>query len=116
MKRPPRNRGEHHHNRHHAAERAFDAVGPPPGFSVDTIEVAGELLVVFSFPTSQTARDALTDAEQSIVEFTLQGYRTAEIAILRGVAVPTVSAQLQSAYRKLQVTSRIELVSKLERG
>ena len=89
---------------------------PPPlprGLVVETIEIGGETLVVFAFPSRQDASSPLTETERDIVELTLRGLTTAQIAAERGVARATVSSQLQSIYRKLGVSSRVELACKL---
>jgi LuxR family maltose regulon positive regulatory protein len=91
----------------------LESLSLPPGLTAETIEVGGETLVVFAFPGKRDAPSPLTEAEQHIVDLVLQGCTTAQIAATRGVARTTVSSQLQSIYRKLGITSRIELVCKL---
>jgi DNA-binding NarL/FixJ family response regulator len=85
----------------------------PPGLTVETLEVGGETLVVFAFPTKGDALGPLTEAERDVVDLILRGLTTAQIAAARGVAKATVASQLQSIYRKLGVASRAELACKL---
>ena len=85
----------------------------PLGLTAETVVVAGDTLVVFVLPGRQGIANPLTEAEQAVVELTLQGLTTAQIAAARGVARHTVSSQLQSIYRKLGVASRAELACKL---
>jgi DNA-binding CsgD family transcriptional regulator len=46
-----------------------------------------------------------------VVELLQQGHSNSEIARLRSVSVQTVANQLASAFRKLEVRSRRELVA-----
>jgi DNA-binding CsgD family transcriptional regulator len=57
----------------------------------------------------------LTPAEGAVVELASRGYSNAEIAKRRTTAISTAKKQLESAYRKLGVGSRAELVSLLAR-
>ena len=84
----------------------------PPGLTIEAIEVDDQVFVVFAFAGGSVPA-SLTDAEAVVVGLVLQGLTTAQIAAARGVARNTVSSQLQSIYRKLGVTSRAELASKL---
>lgn len=72
-------------------------------------------LVVFSWPlpTSVPAdRAVLTDAEHAVVALLLAGEAYTEIARRRRVSLGTVKKQIASAYRKLGVGSRAELVAR----
>ena len=103
--------------RRRGSRRAAGAMLPPalpPALTIDTLEVDGETLVVFAFPREpRTTSGALTAAELAITELILQGLTTAQIAAARRAASATISAQLQSIYRKLGVSSRTELTHKL---
>ncbi len=58
---------------------------------------------------------ALTEAEWAVVQLASTGLTNAAIAERRGTTARTVSKQLDSAYRKLGVTSRRELAVRLAR-
>ena len=79
-----------------------------------TISSGDATFVVLSFPivTGQVPAE-LTASEAAVVERVLSGMRTKAIAVARGVSERTVANQLQSAYRKLGVTSRAELAVRL---
>jgi DNA-binding NarL/FixJ family response regulator len=55
----------------------------------------------------------LSTAERDIIELLARGLSNADIARARNRSTRTVANQLQKLYRKLAVTSRVELVSKL---
>ncbi len=55
----------------------------------------------------------LTDAERDVVMLVLLGLSNQEVAERRACSVRTVANQLASAYRKLEVGSRGELVARL---
>ena len=88
-------------------------VSLPLGLAVDAIEVDGETLVVFTFPTRSNSPRELSETEVSVAGLAVRGLTAAQIAACRGVAKATVSSQLQSIYRKLGVASRTELARKL---
>ena len=72
-----------------------------------------EFLVV---STDQTlSLDGLSPAERAVVELLLEDMSYAEVAEVRGVSRSTVSNQVQSAFRKLGVTSRRELAAGVAR-
>ena len=82
-------------------------------------------LVLFSIPLEELApapaaldqvAQRLSPAEGAVVELASRGYRNAEIAQRRATAISTTKKQLESAYRKLGVSSRAELMSLLARG
>ncbi|MEO8548341.1 MAG: helix-turn-helix transcriptional regulator [Kofleriaceae bacterium] len=58
----------------------------------------------------------LTPAERAAVVGSLRGHRTSAIARGRGISIRTVVNQLASAYHKLGVRSRRELILVLSRG
>jgi DNA-binding CsgD family transcriptional regulator len=81
-------------------------------------------LVLFSIPLEEHAPAPagldkvaanLSPAEGAVIELASRGYSNAEIAKRRATALSTTKKQLESAYRKLGVGSRAELVSLLAR-
>lgn len=58
--------------------------------------------------------NGLTDAELAIAPLVAQGCTNEEIARVRGTAPRTVANQLAALYRKLGVTSRVEMVRALD--
>lgn len=68
-----------------------------------------EYLVVSTAPTIPL--DALSAAERAVIELLLEDRSYREVAALRGVSRSTVSNQVQSAFRKLGVSSRRELLA-----
>jgi DNA-binding CsgD family transcriptional regulator len=58
-------------------------------------------------------RRALTDAENCVVSAVLRGHSNREIATMRGRSVRTVVNQLASAFEKLGVRSRREMVNRV---
>jgi DNA-binding CsgD family transcriptional regulator len=62
---------------------------------------------------SDSALATLTPAEREIVGLVALGMTNREIARERGSAMRTVANQLASAYRKLRVGSRFELIARL---
>ena len=88
--------------------------GPLPPRGLEAFRGGAQDLVVLSFPLSVPELPAvLTASERAVVRLVLDGRRTDEIATARRVSRRTVSNQLQSAYRKLGVTSRVELAAAL---
>lgn len=57
--------------------------------------------------------DTLTAAEREVVELVLAGSSNQEIADTRGASYRTVANQLASIFKKVGVSSRVELVAKL---
>jgi DNA-binding NarL/FixJ family response regulator len=90
-------------------------VDPPSDLEVEIVEVAGETLLVFSWPRRRPRRPAaveLTSAEREVLEAVCAGRSNAAIAATRGTAVRTVANQVASLLRKFRVRSRHELVAK----
>ena len=58
--------------------------------------------------------ERLTEAERAIAPLVAKGYTNEEIARLRGTATRTVANQLAALYRKLDVTSRVEMARELD--
>jgi DNA-binding CsgD family transcriptional regulator len=71
-------------------------------------------LLAFVLPRAELP-DALTVAEQDVALHLYAGSSQRDIARARGVSVKTIGNQLESIYRKLGVSSRVELVLKLRR-
>lgn len=70
-------------------------------------------LSVISSDVSSEWRQALSDAESSVVSAALRGHSNREIATMRGRSVRTVVNQLASAFEKLGVRSRREMVHRV---
>lgn len=80
----------------------------------DALEAAGEELVAERLRHTRTdlqppGVDALTAREAAVVRAALSGLGNIEISRAHQVSVNTVKAQLRSAYRKLNVSSREQL-------
>ncbi len=70
--------------------------------------------VLFVMDLPSASRDLpLTEAEREVVERVLRGESNAAIAARRGVSLPTVAKQVSSAFAKLGVHSRAELLALL---
>lgn len=76
----------------------------------EILELARVRLGLVTLPSTFTGMEHLTAAERAVVHGVLRGSRTATIARERGVAARTVTNQLASAFQKLGVRSRRELV------
>ena len=57
--------------------------------------------------------DKLTDAERSVALLSTEGLSSTDIAKRRGCSVRTVANHLSSIYKKLGISSREQLVSRL---
>lgn len=88
------------------------------GLVATRLEFQGEPLLVFSHPVEAappgpaSTWPSLSPSERAVVERLIEGWSYARIASARGVAVSTVAKQVETAYRKLQVRSRSELVAR----
>jgi len=83
----------------------------PGGLRVEG--VAGDL-VLLSFPTAPARLpEGLSEAECDVARRVYAGESNEAIAQARGVSVKTINNQLAVLYRKLGVTSRIELTLRL---
>jgi DNA-binding CsgD family transcriptional regulator len=72
-------------------------------------------MVIASFPLPPAAARSgppLTAAEREVITALLEGQSYAEIANRRGRSVETVAKQAGSAFRKLGVSSRSELLGR----
>lgn len=89
----------------------------PTGLTVSRGVVAGRVVVVFAFPSDDADNDTriarLTPAERDVVRLVLLGCTNTRIAELRSTSIRTVSKQVESAYRRLNVRSRCELAALL---
>lgn len=75
---------------------------------VDGVEVA-----ILSAPNKQAARADLSEAELDVCSRLLRGDSNRAIADARGTSVRTVANQVATIFRKLEVSSRSELIAKL---
>jgi DNA-binding NarL/FixJ family response regulator len=66
---------------------------------------------VLSFPLGDEPSESLTPAEVTVAQLILQGKSNREIAAQRGSTVRTVANQVASLFRKMNVRSRLELVT-----
>jgi DNA-binding NarL/FixJ family response regulator len=73
--------------------------------------LAGGTLAVARRSPARFARANLSDAERAVVDGLLDGKRIAAIARERGTSPRTVAHQITSAYQKLGVSSRRELLA-----
>jgi DNA-binding CsgD family transcriptional regulator len=71
-------------------------------------------LLAFDLPEAELP-EALTVAEQEVALQLYAGASYRDIAEARGVSVKTVGNQIESIYRKLGVSTRVELVLRLRR-
>lgn len=67
-------------------------------------------------PPAQTEDDRLTQREREVLELVAEGLQRREIAGALGIALGTVGNHIHNIYRKLQVRSNTEAVSKAQRG
>jgi DNA-binding CsgD family transcriptional regulator len=73
-----------------------------------------EDLVLLAFPLAEAELPlALSEAEQEVALLVYAGASNEEIAQRRQVSSKTIGNQLESIYRKLGVSSRVELVLRL---
>lgn len=78
-------------------------------------EIAARLRGV-SETLSVAGTDALTRREAAVVSSALAGLSNSDIAATQHVSVNTVKSQLRSAFRKLEVSSRQELIELFQLG
>ena len=77
------------------------------------VSLNGSEHLVLELPVAPTAVLALTPAERAVVQLALAGLGNAAIAEARKAALSTVENQLSAAYKKLGVSSRVELARTL---
>jgi len=70
-----------------------------------------EWMVVSYSPSRPAALALLTASEMAVVDLWMEGRSMRAIATERGVSVRTIAKQLASAYEKLGVSSRSELLA-----
>ncbi len=88
---------------------------PPEGIEVCELEVAGETLLVLSFPIppqDSFEGASLSRSEADVARLAAEGLSNADIAARRGTSVRTVANQIASIFRKLGVSSRRELATR----
>ncbi len=92
-----------------------DLASLPPldDLEVHTLTIEGEQLAVLSYPVRLAAPAKLTAAEREIVERIARGETNADIARARRTSLRTVANQVAALFKKLDVSSRRELVAKL---
>lgn len=105
---------------------AHGVLMPPPrehevDLRVSTCTVAGETLLVLSLPSGQdapwesspsTAPDPMTmlsRAQRDVLGLVMEGWSHQAIAEKRGTSRRTVDKQIELAYRRLGIGSRLEL-------
>ena len=96
-------------------------VGPshPDALTATPCVLEGEQLIVLSHPIVDPAApelECLSQAERDVVRLVLEGLSQAQIATTRRTSPRTVAKQLESAYRRLGVGSRAELVARVSGG
>lgn len=92
---------------------------PPEGLRVTQCTIDGVAYVLMSHPIPLAlprSFDALSSAERDVVAHVLEGWTQAQIADYRKTSPRTVAKQLESAYRRLGVSSRAQLVALVEGG
>jgi DNA-binding CsgD family transcriptional regulator len=87
----------------------------PAGFRARRFFAGDEEMVIASFPlppAGPRSGPPLTGAEGEVITALLEGQSYAEIAGHRGRSVETVAKQAGSAFRKLGVSSRSDLLAR----
>ncbi len=77
--------------------------------------VARKVLAHFK-PSPSVRPDLLTERERDVVQGIVDGLGDKQVAARLGLAADTVRTYVKRIYKKLQVTSRTELVSRAARG
>lgn len=72
----------------------------------------GKVLFVVSLKGAPV-RESLSSGEKEVLRLLLDGQSTASIAVVRGTSPRTVSNQIATIFKKLNVHSRAELAAKL---
>lgn len=90
---------------------------PPPCLEVHTFVVGGEEYALLRYDERPGPCDsALTGAEREVLQLALQGLSNDQIATARNTRPRTVANQIASLFRKLNVSSRLELFALAARG
>ena len=84
----------------------------PADLRARLFERDGKQFAVLAFTRPADWAAGLTEAEFEVAVFVLAGRTNAEIARTRQVSLRTVANQVASLFRKLQVSSRGELVAR----
>jgi DNA-binding NarL/FixJ family response regulator len=106
-------------DRHQSSERRTrtlhaDALPMPAGLTASSFHVGKLELAILSFPVEREfVAPELSRAELDVVLGAIEGLSNSRIARQRRTSVRTVVNQLASAYRKLGISSRIELARRL---
>jgi DNA-binding NarL/FixJ family response regulator len=86
----------------------------PRDLRATPFRVGEDDLVVFSFPLRPHALPGtLTRSEREVALGVLEGLSNAAIAARRGTSARTIANQIAAIFRKLDITSRAELVRRL---
>lgn len=88
----------------HITVNRIDRPGNPPQYLVVDTDVSG---------TEPAAFKVLSAREREIAELAAQGFAPLNIGVLLSISTGTVRNHLKSIYRKLRVTSRVELALKM---
>lgn len=84
----------------------------PSDIAVHELELGGTRYRVISMPTLQPpALNALTSAEQAVLQLILRGLGNADIAAARNSAERTVANQVRAILAKLGCSSRTQLAA-----
>jgi DNA-binding NarL/FixJ family response regulator len=81
----------------------------PADLLVTPLAFGSEHYIVMSVPTFGSAFERLTRTERLLVQALLAGSSNCEIARRRGRSPRTIANQVASIYRKLGISSRLEL-------
>jgi DNA-binding NarL/FixJ family response regulator len=74
------------------------------------VELVDDDLAVFSWDVETDRAPELTPAEAAVLQLIVEGASNAEISRARSTSVRTVANQVASLLRKLNATSRFDLV------
>jgi DNA-binding CsgD family transcriptional regulator len=86
---------------------------PPAGLEATVLDIDGDELALLTYPLpAPYLPPELTPSERDVVLGVLRGDSMAALAQARGRSINTVKNQLRSAYTKLGVGSRVELVQR----
>lgn len=82
-----------------------------PPAEVAALESDDGSVVVLSFAIEEGPGTGLSPAESEVAAHILKGRTNAQIATIRGASDRTVANQVANVFRKLGVSSRLELVA-----
>jgi|GEM_PF-4376274 len=102
-----------------SGSRREDVGTLPEGLRVTSCTIDGKSYVLMSHPIPlelPRSCGALSEAERDVVSRVLEGWTQAQIAAYRKTSPRTIAKQLVSAYRRLGVSSRAQLVALVEGG